>query len=74
VAVAVAGVLLITLWNWLVDTASAWSPRTPGARAAIGPRGLDVVYRIIVVALWVRVLAGWFGYFRYSRWVRRRMR
>src|SRR6266576_1165328 len=60
VAVAAAGVLLITLWNWLVDTAF-----TAAAAFAI-----DVVYRIVVVALWVRVLASWFGYFRYSRWLR----
>jgi len=70
VAVAVAGVLLITLWNWLVDTAvSVVAAYAGGPRAAIA-LAVDVVYRIIVVALWVRVLAGWFGYFRYSRWVR----
>ena len=70
VAVAAAGVLLITLWNWLVDTAYA----VTGAFAA-GPRAaialtVVVAYRIIVAALVVRVLAGWFGYFRYARWVR----
>src|SRR6059036_2966003 len=70
VAVAAAGVLLITLWNWLVDTAvSVVAAYAGGPRAAIA-LAVDVVYRIIVVALWVRVLAGWFGYFRYSRWVR----
>src|SRR2546428_1305654 len=70
VAVAVAGVLLITLWNLLVDTAY-------GVAAAYteGPRGamvlaVVVAYRILVAALVVRVIAGWFGYFRYSRWVR----
>src|SRR5216684_173157 len=31
---------------------------------------IDFVYRILVVAIWVRVIAGWFGYFRYSPWVR----
>lgn len=70
VAVAAAGVLLITLWNWLVDTAFSVA-----AAYAAGPRAMivlavDVVYRILFVALWVRVLAGWFGYFRYSRWAR----
>src|SRR5438094_7362975 len=70
VAVAAAGVLLVTLWNWLVDTAfSIAAAYSAGPRAAIA-FAVDIVYRIIVVALWVRVLAGWFGYFRYSRWVR----
>ena len=70
VAVAVAGVLLMTLWNWLVDTAYAVT-----AAFAAGPRAamalaIVVAYRIIVAALVVRVLAGWFGYFRYARWLR----
>lgn len=70
VAVAAAGVVLITLWNWLVDTAFSVA-----AAYAAGPRGMmvlaiDLVYRILVVAIWVRVLGAWFGHFRYSRWVR----
>jgi YggT family protein len=70
VAVAAAGVVLITLWNWVVDTAfSVAAAYAAGPRATIA-LAVDVVYRIIYVALWVRVLAGWVGYFRYSRWVR----
>src|SRR3989475_12898023 len=54
VAVAAAGVLLMTLWNWLVDTAVRHAgPDSAGAPAAIA-LAVDVVYRIIVVALWVR--------------------
>jgi len=70
VAVAAAGVLLVTLWNWLVETAfSVAAAYAAGPRAAIA-LAIVVAYKILVVALWVRVLAGWFGYFRYSRWVR----
>ena len=70
VAVAAAGVLLITLWNWLVDTAYAVTAAfAAGPRAAIALT-VVVAYRIIVAALVVRVLAGWFGYFRYARWLR----
>src|SRR6267154_2555992 len=70
VAVAAAGVLLITLWNWRVETAFGVA-----AAYTAGPRGVialvvDFVYRILVVAIWVRVLGAWFGQFRYSRWVR----
>src|SRR6266436_4137135 len=68
--VRAAGVLLITLWNWLVETAFGVA-----AAYTAGPRGMialaiDLVYRILVVAIWVRVLGAWFGQFRYSRWVR----
>ncbi len=70
VAVAVAGVLLITLWNWLVETAfGVATAYTAGPRVMIA-LAIDFVYRILVVAIWVRVIAGWFGYFRYSPWVR----
>jgi YggT family protein len=70
VAVAVAGVLLITLWNWLLDTAFGVAAAYAAGPRAVIALAVDVVYRIIFIALWVRVLAGWFGYFRYSRWVR----
>src|SRR2546427_486110 len=46
---------------------AAASPAGPRVRSALG---IDFVYRILVVAIWVRVIAGWFGYFRYSPWVR----
>src|SRR5256885_13443394 len=49
VAVAAAGVLLITLWNWLVETAfSVAAAYSAGPRAATA-LAIDVVYRIIVV-------------------------
>src|SRR2546428_8341665 len=70
VAVAAAGVLFLSLWNWLVEAAfSVAAAYSAGPRAAIA-LAIDLVYRIIVVALWVRVLASWFGYFRYSCWLR----
>src|SRR5438093_9232344 len=70
VAVAAGGVLLVTLWNWLVETAyGAAAAFSAGPRAAI-VLTVVVAYNILVVALVVRVLASWFGYFRYSRWVR----
>ncbi|HTD69399.1 MAG TPA: YggT family protein [Gemmatimonadales bacterium] len=70
VAVAVAGVLLITLWNWLVDTAFSVAAAYAGGPRASIVLAVNVVYRIIYVALWVRVLGAWLGHFRYSRWVR----
>src|SRR2546429_6691197 len=70
VGVAVAGVVFITLWNLLVDTAySVAAAYTEGPRGAM-VLAVVVAYRILVAALVVRVIAGWFGYFRYTRWVR----
>ncbi len=70
VAVAAAGVLLVTLGNWLVETAYGVAAAfSAGPRAAIA-LAVVVAYKIIVVALVVRVLASWLGFFRYSRWLR----
>ena len=70
VITAVAGIVLLSLAGWLVGTFQAAS-----ATASGGPRGtfrliVDLAYRILLAALIVRVIAAWFGMFRYSRWVR----
>jgi YggT family protein len=70
VITAVAGIVLLSLAGWLVGTF-----QTARAAASGGPRGtfiliIDLAYRILFAALIVRVIAAWFGMFRYSRWVR----
>ena len=70
VVTAVAGIVLVSLAGWLYTTLL-----TAHAAATAGPRQtlalvVDLVYRILFVALLVRVIAAWFGMFRYSRWVR----
>jgi YggT family protein len=70
VVTAVAGILLLSLAGWLVGTLQA-----ARAEASGGIRGtisliVDLAYRILFAALIVRVIAAWFGMFRYSRWVR----
>ena len=70
VLTAVVGIVLLSLAGWLVGTF-----QTARAAASGGPRGtfiliVDLAYRILFAALIVRVIAAWFGMFRYSRWVR----
>src|SRR5467141_5315986 len=70
VLTAVAGIVLLSLAGWLVGTF-----QTARAAASGGPRGtfiliVDLAYRILFAALIVRVIATWFGMFRYSRWIR----
>lgn len=69
-AVVVGGIVVITVAQWLVVV---------GARASFavqtGPRGLLrlVVYyagQAVLIALIVRVIGSWLGFFRYSRWMR----
>ena len=70
VGVAAGGVLVLTLWNWVVRTAYGVSAAfTQGPRGAIALL-IVTAYQILIVALVVRVVASWLGFFRYARWLR----
>jgi YggT family protein len=70
VGVAAAGVVVLAAWNWVAEVVYG----IIGAASA-GPRYaaaliIQVAYKIVIAALVVRVLASWFGYHRYTRWLR----
>lgn len=68
--VVVGGIVVITLAQWLTVQ---WARASFAVQA--GPRGLLrlVVYyagQLVLIAILIRVVASWFGAFRYSRWMR----
>ena len=70
VGVAAAGVVLVTVWQWALETAYEVA-----ASLSLGPHGtivllIRLVYKVIVIALFVRVFATWFGFHRYTKWLR----
>ncbi len=70
VIIAIAGIVVLSLAGWLADTF-----QTVNLAARAGPRTtfvliIEIIYRILFYALIVRVIAGWFGLFRYSKWIR----
>jgi YggT family protein len=70
VGVATAGVLLLSLLNWLLGALYG-----AGEAFAVGPRAalaflIVVAYNVLFAALVVRVVASWFGAFRYAKWLR----
>ena len=70
VGVAAAGVVLLSLLNWL-----AGSLFGAGAAFAGGPRValaflIVLSYNVVFAALVVRVVGSWFGRFRYTWWLR----
>jgi YggT family protein len=70
VIAAVAGIVFLSLTGWLFATfQTAHAAATGGTRATFALI-VDLLYRILFAALIVRVIAAWFGMFRYSRWVR----
>lgn len=70
VITAIAGIVLLSLIGWLLSTF-----QTALVAATSGPRYtvvliIEILYRILMYALIVRVIAAWFGLFRYSKWIR----
>src|SRR2546426_4532244 len=70
VLVAVAGVLLLSLIDWLVRTARWFYAAATGGPGALFAFLIGAAYNLLIIALVVRVVASWLGWFRYSRWIR----
>jgi len=70
VITAILGIVFISLAGWFVATFE-----TAQRAAQSGPRGtfrliVELLYNLLFLALIVRVIAAWFGMFRYSNWIR----
>jgi len=70
VITAILGIVFISLAGWFVATFE-----TAQRAAQSGPRGtfrliVELLYNLLFLALIVRVIAAWFGMFRYSKWIR----
>src|SRR2546427_6011412 len=70
VLVAVAGVLLLSLIDWMVRTARWFYAAATGGPGALFAFLVVAAYNVLVIALVARVVASWLGWFRYSRWIR----
>lgn len=70
ILVAIIGVVVMSLVQWGVG---AWVGLSDAVQQ--GPRemlrtAVSVLYYVLLVALFIRVIGSWFGYFRYTRWMR----
>ena len=70
VVVAVVGILLLSLAQWVVNTGFLVSGAVQGGPRAVARLVVIAVYNVLVIAIFVRVIASWFGAFAYNRWVR----
>jgi YggT family protein len=70
VITAVAGILLLSLLGWVFATFRTVQGAAVGGPRAMGVLLIGIVYKILVFALFARMIASWFGAFRYSRWMR----
>lgn len=70
IAVAIVGVLVISLAQWLLTSwYSVTGAAHRGGRAML-VLAIQVVYDLLFFAMIVRVVASWLGRFRYSPWLR----
>jgi YggT family protein len=70
IGVAVAGLLLIWIAQWAVNTVQEISYAIHSGPKALVALSIQGVYEVLVVALIVRVVGSWLGAFRYSPWTR----
>ena len=70
VLTAIAGVVLLSLLGWLLQSFHQVNIAAHAGTRATVALMINVVYRILIYALIVRVVAAWFGLYRYSRWIR----
>ena len=70
ILVAVIAVVVLAFAQFVIESGRSLAfAAARGPHALIGT-GVDVVYYVLVTALFIRVIGGWFGYFRYTRWMR----
>jgi YggT family protein len=70
IIVAVIGAIILSLGEWGVNVWDAISSAAQsGPRAVLG-RIVDVVFYILIAALFIRVIGSWLGVFRYTSWMR----
>jgi YggT family protein len=70
VGVAIAGILLLSLLTWAFTAGQQayWAFRA-GPRAVIA-QTVRAVFGLLMLAVFVRVIASWFGLFEHNRWIR----
>ncbi len=70
VVVAVAGLVLLSLMDWVVRTFQGLAAAATGGPRAMLAFLIMALYSVVFAALLIRVIGAWFGVFRYSRWMR----
>jgi YggT family protein len=70
IIVAVIGALILALAQWGIGTWYTISDAVQQGPRALLRTAVDLVYYVLVIALFIRVIGSWFGYYRYTRWMR----
>lgn len=70
VGVTVGGIVLLSLLNWLAGNLYGASLALAGGPRVLLAFAISAAYKVLFLALIVRVVGSWFGRFRYTWWMR----
>lgn len=70
IGVAILGVLVVSLAQWLVGAWSSLQGAAHGGARNLVALGVAMAFDVLYFAIFVRVIASWLGAFRYARWMR----
>jgi len=70
IGIAAAGVLLLSLVDWVFSAMALVAGAAVGGPRALLQLAVLLAYDVLVIALVLRVVGSWLGAFRYSRWMR----
>jgi YggT family protein len=65
-----AGILLLTVADWVVRYARALSAAAGGGARSVTVLLVDWTFSLLILSLMVRVIGSWFGVGPYRRWMR----
>jgi YggT family protein len=68
--VVLGGLLLLTLLHWLAGVVVSLRITAHGGPRAVAHLLVDAVFSLLMGAIFVRVIASWFGVSPYTRWMR----
>jgi YggT family protein len=68
--VILGGLLLLTLLHWLAGVVVSLRIVAYAGPRAVARLLVDAIFSLLMGALFVRVIASWFGVSPYSRWMR----
>lgn len=70
IGVAILGVLVVSLAQWLVGAWYRLNGVASGGARDVTVLMVSIVFDVLYVAIFVRVIASWLGAFQYARWMR----
>lgn len=70
IGVAILGVLVVSLAQWLVGAWSSLFRAAHGGPRYLATLAVAIAFDVLYFAIFVRVIAAWLGAFQYSRWMR----